>query len=84
MEAHQCLFTLPLRWGEVVVVDQVMDEMMQEEDDKKEVVKDGEDWGGDSRLRDEVVSVMMVVQVEMVMEVIIVMEVVAVMKMVVA
>ena len=43
MEAHQCPFTLPLRWGEVVVVNQVMDEMMQEEDDKKEVVKDGEE-----------------------------------------
>ena len=27
----------------MVVVDQVMDEMMQEEDDKKEVVKDGEE-----------------------------------------
>ena len=42
MEAHQCPFTLPLRWGEVVN-NQVMDEMMQEEDDKKEVVKDGEE-----------------------------------------
>ena len=36
-------FTFKVRWGEVVVVDQVMDEMMQEEDDKKEVVKDGEE-----------------------------------------
>ena len=47
MEAHQCPFTLPLRWGEVVVVNQVMDEMMQEEDDKKEVVKDGEEVNKD-------------------------------------
>ena len=43
MEAHQCPFTLPLRWGEVVVVDQVMDEMMQEEDGKKEVAMDGKE-----------------------------------------
>ena len=43
MEAHQCPFTLPLRWGEVVVVNQVMDEMMQEEDDKKKMVKDGKE-----------------------------------------
>ena len=27
----------------MVVVDQVMDEMMQEENDKKEVIKDGEE-----------------------------------------
>ena len=45
----------------------------------------GKGWrGGDWRLRDEVVSVMMVAQVEMLMEVIVVMKVVVVMEMVVS
>ena len=80
MEAHQCPFTLPLRWGEVVVVNQVMDEMMQEEDEEG-----GIGWrAGDWRLMDEVVSVMMVAQVEMLMEVIVVMKVLVVTEMVVS
>ena len=52
---------------------------------QEEVVKGGKKWrAGDWRLRDEVVSVMMVAQVEMLMEVIVVMKVVVVMEMVVS